>query len=71
LRSATLHPARFLKLSDSLGSVATGKTADLVLLEGDPLNDIANTQRIAAVVVGGRLFTRSELDALLQSSVSH
>jgi imidazolonepropionase-like amidohydrolase len=65
LRTATINPARFLGLTDSLGVVATGKVADLVLLDGNPLQDIANTKRIRAVIQGGRLLDRSTLDRLL------
>jgi imidazolonepropionase-like amidohydrolase len=65
LRTATINPARFLGLTDSLGVVATGKVADLVLLDGNPLQDIANTKRIRAVIQGGRLLDRGALDALL------
>jgi imidazolonepropionase-like amidohydrolase len=65
LRAATSEPARFLGLSDSLGTVAVGKVADLVLLAGDPLADIANTAAIRAVMQGGRLLDRAALDRLL------
>jgi hypothetical protein len=64
LRAATLNPARFLELDDSLGTVAVGKRADLVLLEANPLEDIANVGRIRAVVANGRLYDRADLDAL-------
>jgi imidazolonepropionase-like amidohydrolase len=65
LRTATINPARFLGVADSLGVVANGKVADLVLLDGNPLQDIANTKRIRAVIQGGRLLDRSTLDRLL------
>jgi imidazolonepropionase-like amidohydrolase len=65
LRSATINPARFLHDEAANGSVATGKNADLVLLDANPLDDIKNTQRIAAVVVRGRYFDRGALDGLL------
>lgn len=65
LRTATLNPARYLEATDSLGTVEAGKLADLVLLEANPLEDIANTQRIRAVVLNGRLLDRDALDALL------
>ncbi|HXG95491.1 MAG TPA: amidohydrolase family protein [Gemmatimonadales bacterium] len=65
LRTATINPARFLGVTDSLGSVATGKVADLVLLEANPLDDIANTKRIRAVIRGGRLLDRAALNQLL------
>ena len=42
-------------MDDEIGSIEVGKRADLVLLEADPLDDIRNTRRIAAVVVGGLL----------------
>ena len=65
LRTATINPARFLGVTDSLGTVATGKVADLVLLDANPLTDIANTKRIRAVIQGGRLLNRGALDAML------
>jgi len=65
LRAATISPAEYLAATDSLGAVEEGKLADLVLLAANPLEDIANTQRIEAVVARGRLFDREALDALL------
>ena len=70
LRTATINPARFLGLTDSLGTVAAGKVADLVLLDANPLADIANTKRIRAVIQGGRLLNRSVLDAMLAQAKS-
>ena len=64
LRAATLSPAEFLCETDSLGTVAAGKVADLVLLGADPLADIGNTRSIEAVVLRGRLFRRAALDSL-------
>jgi len=65
LRTATINPARFLGMTDSLGAVASGKVADLVLLDANPLTDIANTKRIRAVIQGGHLWNRDALDAML------
>ncbi|MFL5381446.1 MAG: amidohydrolase family protein [Longimicrobiaceae bacterium] len=65
LHSATLAPAQFMGMVDSLGSVQAGKVADLVLLDADPLADIGNTRRIRAVIANGRLLDRAALDALL------
>jgi hypothetical protein len=65
LQACTVNPAEFLNVADSLGTVQTGKLADLVLLDADPLADIRNTARIRAVVLNGRLLTRSDLDGLL------
>ena len=56
----------YLSLSGAetqFGSIAPGRRADLVLLDADPLRDIRNTTRISAVMIGGRVLERSELDA--------
>ena len=65
LQTATLNPARYFGLLQTLGSVAPGKTADLVLLDANPLSDITNVRRIRAVVVGGRFLDRKELDSVI------
>jgi len=65
LRSATLNPAKFFGLDQTLGTIEQGKIADLVLLDANPLSDIRNTQRINAVVSNGRLFDRKALDKML------
>jgi len=65
LQTATLNPAKLLHATDSLGTVAPGKLADLVLLDADPLQDIANTTAIRGVVANGRYFDRAALDQLL------
>jgi imidazolonepropionase-like amidohydrolase len=65
LRGATLTPARVLGLERWLGSVTAGKTASLVLVRGDPLQDVRNAQAIEAVFLRGRYFGREELDALM------
>jgi len=64
LRAATLGAAEFLGAADSMGTVAVGKVADLVLLGADPLADIRNTRRIEGVVLRGRLLARPVLDSL-------
>jgi hypothetical protein len=64
LQSATLNPAKLLHGTDSLGTVAQGKLADLVLLDANPLADITNTTQISAVVANGRYFDRAALDGL-------
>lgn len=66
LRAATLEPARFLKMTDSLGTVAPGKAADLVVLDADPLADIRNVGRIHAVLLRGRLIDAAERERILR-----
>jgi len=68
LQAATLNPANFFGLSDSFGTVETGKIADLVLLEGNPLVDIRNTKRVATLFSGGKLLDRKTLDSMLATT---
>lgn len=70
LQAATIDPAHYLGVTDSLGTVAEGKLADLVLLDANPLEIISNTQRIQAVMVNGQLLRRSDLDALMTELVA-
>ena len=65
LQTATINPARFFGIEDQAGTVETGKFADLVLLSANPLEDIANTQKIVAVLVNGQYFRRADLDKML------
>ena len=62
LASGITAPAAFFGTT-RWGAIAPGRDADLVLLDADPLADIANTRRIAGVTVRGRWLDRAELDA--------
>lgn len=64
LQAATSGPAQYLGRKD-LGSIEPSKLADLVLLDADPTQDIRNTRRIAAVISGGKVFSRAALDKML------
>jgi imidazolonepropionase-like amidohydrolase len=65
LQTATRNAAQFMGQLDHRGTIEAGKSADLVLLDKDPLADIHNTRSIQAVVLNGRLYTRAALDAML------
>ena len=65
LRSATLDSAAFHGRGLDLGSIEQGKIADVIVLGGDPLADIAHTRLIDAVVFRGETLTRAHLNQLL------
>jgi imidazolonepropionase-like amidohydrolase len=66
LQCATRNPAEYLGRLTEMGTIEKGKVADLVLLDANPLDDIANTKRIAGVVAAGRYLSRADLDRLLR-----
>ena len=53
LVAGTLQNARYFRIDDRLGTVETGKVADLVLVEGDPLKNISNMRRVKRVMLNG------------------
>jgi imidazolonepropionase-like amidohydrolase len=70
LQAATLEAANYLGMLDSAGTIARGKLADLVLLDANPLSDIRNTRRIAAVVADGRYFDAEDRKRLVARPAS-
>jgi imidazolonepropionase-like amidohydrolase len=65
LQSATRIPAEFMGLGASIGTIEKGRLADLLLLDANPLIDIKNTRKIAAVVIGGRMLSKAELQSMM------
>lgn len=64
LQAASRDAARAMGVTKDVGTLEVGKTADLVLLDADPLNDISNTRKINAVVLHGQLFSKDELSTM-------
>ena len=64
LEASIINGPALMGVSDRYGTVAPGRAADLVVLDADPLVDVAGTRRINAVVRDGRLLDRTALDAL-------
>ena len=62
LMAATRNGARALGLGQHEGTVTAGATADLVVLDADPLADIRNVRRVALVVRRGEIYTQRELE---------
>jgi imidazolonepropionase-like amidohydrolase len=65
LATGTRNIAVYFGTLDRTGTIEKGKQADLVLLEANPLQDIANTSKIAGVMIGGRWLPKSEIERRL------
>lgn len=70
LRTATVQPARFFGEEESSGRVMPGFVADLLLLDANPLDDIANTRKVAGVVTRGRWLDAAALRAMEDRVIS-
>jgi len=62
LRAATVVPSQYLRKSAEFGTIEVGKRADLVLLDQNPLTNIANTRSVFGVMLRGRWLSKGELD---------
>lgn len=65
IRSATHDAALFAGMDGSFGSIETGKTGDLLLLDANPLEDVRHTRRIRGLFLSGKYLDRADLDQLL------
>jgi Amidohydrolase family len=68
LQAATKNPAEFLGKNKTQGTIEAGKTANLVLLDGNPLEDVGNAGKVDMVVVRGKVLGRAALDELLKGA---
>jgi adenine deaminase len=62
LKTATINPAQSLGLDDWIGSLQTGKLADLIVLDKNPLESIYNTESIKYTMVNGRLYDAEQMN---------
>ncbi len=64
LRAATIHGAEYIGMGDDLGSLETGKLADLIILDKDPLEDIQNSQFVNYTMINGRLYDTESMNEI-------
>jgi imidazolonepropionase-like amidohydrolase/Tol biopolymer transport system component len=62
IRASTLDPAKYLGLDKNVGSLEVGKLADLMVIDGDPLNDIRDSDKIDYTMINGRLFNAETMN---------
>lgn len=67
IAAGTRNAAGYLKALDEFGTVETGKRADLILVNANPLADVANVRRIAGVMLRGRWLSRVDLQGELDA----
>lgn len=65
LQTATINPATYLGIAARKGTVETGKAAELLLLDKNPLDDIRNTRSISGILHNNTWYNRQALDRLL------
>ena len=68
LQMTTLNGAQFVGRTATMGTVEAGKNADLVLLDGNPVADVANLDKVSAVFLKGKYYSRANLDTLLSNA---
>ena len=70
LRMATLEGAKAMRMDAQIGTIDAGKTADLVVLDANPLENIANTRRVSGVMAQGVWLSKTTLDTNLRHATS-
>ncbi len=61
IQAATIVPARVMKLDQEVGTIESGKRADLIIVDANPLDNISNIRKVRFVVTQGRLFESAKL----------
>ncbi|SDQ65460.1 amidohydrolase family protein [Flagellimonas zhangzhouensis] len=69
LRTSTVNGAKFLGQTDGYGNISKGKVSDLVILEANPLENIENTEKIFKVIKGTQVFSKKQLQELLNNAI--
>lgn len=71
LQAATIVPAKYAEQEDLYGKIAVGKAADLIILDNNPLRDIAHTQTIQGVILNGLYYDKKKIEQLKTFTASN
>lgn len=71
LKTATINPATTFGMEQQLGSIKAGKLADLIVIDGNPLDDIRVTDRVTYTMVNGKLYNAETMDQLNGDKTKH
>jgi imidazolonepropionase-like amidohydrolase len=71
LEAATRQPAECVGKLGEMGTIASGKIADLVILTANPLLNIRNTQKIETVIINGRVFSHQQIEEILRTAIQY
>ena len=66
IRSGTLNPAKFFDAEGEFGEIVPGASADFILIEGNPLEDLDNLKKLKGVMVRGNWLSKEEIDSKLE-----
>ncbi len=64
LRAATIHPAQYIGAGQDIGSLKVGKLADLIVIDGNPLSNIRDTEKVTHTMVNGRLYETDTMNEI-------
>lgn len=71
IQAGTINPAKYFNMEDTFGQVKEGLEADLVLIDGNPLEDLKALQKIYGVIRQGRWIAKSKIDKRLEMIAKH
>ena len=64
LRAATINGAQYIGMDDEIGTLETGKLADIIVLDKNPLDDIRNSESIKYTMINGRLYDTETMNEI-------
>jgi len=64
LRSATIRGAKYIGMEDKIGTIETGKLADVIIIDGNPLENIQDTEHVTHTIMNGRIYDTATMNEI-------